>query len=627
MKITKFSKLTFSFFLLSTPIIFGNFIKHDTYSLNINRSESKQNYNNYNTTCEYQNGDLPELGTIKIDLDEAEFLSNEKINSAFSVNIDDIEYYYNEKGLYIEGIKVRMNSCYIVNEIPSSIYIWFDQYYQNGEYFDSTRFWLENRSKGDYDNEWIFSGNAENFSSKYRYVFSKVNVNSETIYNGSPTGSGTGAGSYYLESPSKPAYDEETVGLVETPPAGYKPLEINTNVENGMTSGKVAANSDYSTINTITYDKMYVWQANSDIELYFTYKEENETSYKNEWEEVNVLDIYKRPGSSDLLTIEIYSPDFKKGTTYDIVVSTEIINDLDHSPVPYYTITGTTDDGDGLEIWDKTTQSRECFYPEVSIGYSFKKYSTDNADKFYEDSNQKSLNGFDIYYGTNYIYPSEFENSVYAPKISFNGENGDYITPDWAQTNDFGAFQVMMYRDEMDWSTTDYIYIADNIWLKSFDTKLPVEPFYIHQNFPELELLNVTDTTATFKMPSEDDLWIDHSANFIYEGFYPSNRIKGEIDPELNSIVFTITGLEPNTEYIDDRIYWFVDDTTGYEDGEALRLPLEDFKTLPSNASGSSSMSTGAIIGIAVGSTIGLSGLAYLVYYLKKTKDVTKHIE
>ena len=124
MKINKFNKLTFSFFLLSTPIIFGTLIKDDILPININTKVSNQKYNNDNTTCEYPSGDLPELGSIKIDIEEAEFLSNNKINSAFSVNIDNIKYYYNESGLYIEGINVRMNSCYIENEIPSSIYIY-----------------------------------------------------------------------------------------------------------------------------------------------------------------------------------------------------------------------------------------------------------------------------------------------------------------------------------------------------------------------------------------------------------------------------------------------------------------------------------------------------------------------
>ena len=509
-----------------------------------------------------------------------------------------------------------MNSCYVGTEVPSSAFLWFD-YDVDGK-TETTRFWLENITQGNYDNEWFYSGTAENFSSKYKYQFTKVSLNSKNIIDDEATG----AGSYYLETPNKPAYSEETVGLVETPPDGYEPLVIDEYDTNTLHSvDNYIREGTSPTINTINYEGIGIDKLNlNTLELFFTYKEATETSYNNEWLEATIMPYGGDYGRD--LNVEMYSPDFKPGTEYNLILSTEPIDDLSHSPVPYYTITDTTLN-EGVTFKDATGRTDGIYSDTGSY-----KMTDDGAEK-YDEANPDDIFGMTIFLDipNDYSWSAYQYNSTYYPHLSFEGPNTDnWIKADPPQE---GAPLYGYAWTEIDLNkTVEDTIIFDDMYVKVGDYMLPVDSFYTTQYFPKLKVIETTSTTATISMVPNDQLTLGMpiEMKFVYTGVSPA---KSSFDSELNAWTFEIENLKPNTTYTDQKVYWSVSGTPGYSGNidysePYIRLYIEDFTTKPSNWSSTASLNTGAIVGISIGSLAGVGLIGSSIYFYKKRSKIIK---
>ena len=273
--------------------------------------------------------------------------------------------------------------------------------------------------------------------------------------------------------------------------------------------------STYDASNEVNFDRSYVFEDlkitnyTEDAKVY--YSVDNQT-----WSEANILinDNFPQDGGSRTYDIEIgpLEPNTSYPNIYlttDPLLGNGQISDVKQSKLPYQLITNLqTSEINEIDLNGGNFNADG----ELNILYS--------KDPYFDTYN------FTISLSKSFYYPYSwgYENSLfYQPQLSFDGGN---TWQEFGNINDssgnpqaeieYGKTEIFFSLDGSEVSE-DKIYYEDVMFrMNDYSNAVTLEPWYDYSNI-ELELIDITTTTATFAFPDvfnqEESIVVDYSGS------------------------------------------------------------------------------------------------------------------
>ena len=271
----------------------------------------------------------------------------------------------------------------------------------------------------------------------------------------------------------------------------------------------------YDASNEVNFDRSYVFEDlritnyTEDAKVY--YSVDNQT-----WSEANILinDNFPQDGGSRTYDIEIgpLEPNTSYPNIYlttDPLLGNGQISDVKQSKLPYQLITNLqTGEINEIDLNGGNFNADG----ELNILYS--------KDPYFDTYN------FTISLSKSFYYPYSwgYENSLfYQPQLSFDGGN---TWQEFGNINDssgnpqaeieYGKTEIFFSLDGSEVSE-DKIYYEDVMFrMNDYSNAVTLEPWYDYSNI-ELELIDITTTTATFAFPDvfnqEESIVVDYSGS------------------------------------------------------------------------------------------------------------------